>query len=714
MQKAANFGIEHHRNNNNNNNNNDSISSNSNSNSSIGLDKLAPPFGFVENMHPTVIESIKQSLIMDIAQNATNTADSSSSPPNVSVNAHQQTLNQVQLPWIADSTAATPVSSLTNHEHAHKIGQTGHHEGVDMNGNINGNISMPLTQSNLLHQQQQTMQFHQHHNGIGVGPGLNINSPCHINNFGQQQQAQTQQPHQTQQNSQHEIMVANLKMNMNMHGSFSSPQPTFANSSSATPQHQIQQTKIQNHPVQNQILSQHQRQNILNAQPHYQYMPQQLLSMPMHNIYIGQQAVHSIHQQQEQSKSNLSAPAFQHQHQGNKRKTHESNMQILPQAIEEETSNTAISASTSSGTGRGRMVATSISELAVMPVPISYTDSILAQANPPNPKRTKLGSHSSSTQFKPAKDMTPDERRKHGRNSREQQRSQKISLQINDLRQVLSEAKVPFKRNKFSILMSVVDYIKHLQERASFLDHEHLKLINTMQQTSEMTHSGLVQKAEDFPEIGNDAELLYVKGLDYKSIFEQCSFPLGVAALDGRFLTWNSKFEALTGMKKENLQSATLFMLLAAHDTDEVFRALGTLLRNSDTDDGNATSKNLNKGCESSLHFDGDDASRKDNGSSEDIISGGCEEKSDENNGDGASSGDDNGISSGDDSGLTTVTNGYWIGTLSKPFQNVSWLLLFQAMVDKHHFCIVLYCTVLYCTVLYCTVLYCTVLYTDP
>jgi len=289
----------------------------------------------------------------------------------------------------------------------------------------------------------------------------------------------------------------------------------------------------------------------------------------------------------------------------------------------------------------------------------------LAQVQPPRSKRGKGASHSPSA--KPVTDMTPIEQRRHGRNSREQQRSQKISLQINDLRQVLSEAKVPFKRNKFSILMSVVNYIKHLQERASFLDHEHQKLINTMRQTSEMTHSGVIHKIhvddDDLSNdngnniIGNDAELLYVKGLDYKSIFEQCSFPLGVAALDGRFLTWNLKFEALTGMKKENLGSATLFGLLAAHDTDEVFRALGTLLKDCDIDNTAMGRAELNDNNGIELpSSSGDDTLSNGNGN--------CGENS------GGSSGDDNAISSGDDSGLTTISNGYWVGTLSKPFQN--------------------------------------------
>ena len=61
--------------------------------------------------------------------------------------------------------------------------------------------------------------------------------------------------------------------------------------------------------------------------------------------------------------------------------------------------------------------------------------------------------------------MPPAERRRHERNLREQQRSYRISQQIKELREVLTESSVPFKPNKYSILLSVVDYIKQLKKK---------------------------------------------------------------------------------------------------------------------------------------------------------------------------------------------------------------------------------------------------------
>eukprot|EP00957_Ditylum_brightwellii_P153489 11681359-Ditylum_brightwellii.AAC.1 len=88
--------------------------------------------------------------------------------------------------------------------------------------------------------------------------------------------------------------------------------------------------------------------------------------------------------------------------------------------------------------------------------------------------------------------MSAEDKRRYERNLREQQRSYKISQQIKELRTVLAESHIPFKPNKFSILLSVVEYIKQLQQRSIVLDNEHKKLIMTIQQTKEMVERGEV------------------------------------------------------------------------------------------------------------------------------------------------------------------------------------------------------------------------------
>mmetsp|Transcript_11414 Transcript_11414/g.16123 ORF Transcript_11414/g.16123 Transcript_11414/m.16123 type:complete len:345 (+) Transcript_11414:646-1680(+) len=194
--------------------------------------------------------------------------------------------------------------------------------------------------------------------------------------------------------------------------------------------------------------------------------------------------------------------------------------------------------------------------------------------------------------------MTPEARRRLKRNLREQHRSYKISQQIKELRNVLTESSIPFKPNKYSILQSVVEYIKQLQVRAIFLDNEHSKLIQTIRQTTEMVnapsnshdlnssetnwglHNNSSYKTEkDYVDVGNDLDLLFVQGLDYKEIFGQTSAALGVAALDGRFLACNPEFELISGYSAKELTSTSLFNLLSAQDVEEVFKVMGEMLK---------------------------------------------------------------------------------------------------------------------------------------
>lgn len=184
--------------------------------------------------------------------------------------------------------------------------------------------------------------------------------------------------------------------------------------------------------------------------------------------------------------------------------------------------------------------------------------------------------------------MTPAERRRYERNLREQLRSYRISQQIKELRDVLSESNVPFKPNKYSILLSVVDYIKQLQSRAIMLDSEHGKLITTIRQTNEMVSSGKAPAnttSDDFnvsnsSDSGGEGDMLFVKGLDYQSIFDQCPAALGIAALDGRILECNAEFQTLLGFPRDDLLKQSLFNLVQNHQ--DIFQAMAQMLKNAE------------------------------------------------------------------------------------------------------------------------------------
>jgi PAS domain S-box-containing protein len=177
--------------------------------------------------------------------------------------------------------------------------------------------------------------------------------------------------------------------------------------------------------------------------------------------------------------------------------------------------------------------------------------------------------------------MTPAQRRRHERNLREQQRSYRISQQIKGLREVLTESNIPFKPNKFSILVSIVDYTKQLQSRAIMLDSEYQKLAETIRETNELVASGQnmsdPSSDSDFPLSDQGDDLLLVQGLDYSSVFENCPFAIGVAALDGRVISCNATFQSLIGASKREMLQQSLFMFIRNHQ--ELFEAMAGLLK---------------------------------------------------------------------------------------------------------------------------------------
>ena len=158
------------------------------------------------------------------------------------------------------------------------------------------------------------------------------------------------------------------------------------------------------------------------------------------------------------------------------------------------------------------------------------------------------------------------ERRRMDRNLREQQRSHKITEQIATLREVLASANIHFKPDKYSTLVSVVDYIKQLQTRSAMLDGEHQKLIETISKTNEVVNNPYYPNADgdapmssdllsDAPtgSVLEDETAVFVQGLDYKNVFRQCGIALAIASIDGRFMDCNPEFETLTGYSRDEL-----------------------------------------------------------------------------------------------------------------------------------------------------------------
>jgi len=188
--------------------------------------------------------------------------------------------------------------------------------------------------------------------------------------------------------------------------------------------------------------------------------------------------------------------------------------------------------------------------------------------------------------------MTPAERRRYDRNLREQQRSYRISQQIKVLRDTLEESKIPFKPNKFSILVSVVEYIKQLQTRAIMLDAEHQKLIDTIRQTNDMVNSGQFPSSVDSvddcamvdPVVSSDNDvselsLAAAKEMNFQSVFQCCPAGVAVCSLDGRILTCNKSFESSLGVKEDEVLQQSMFIYIRNHQ--DIFEAMADLLKRS-------------------------------------------------------------------------------------------------------------------------------------
>jgi len=227
----------------------------------------------------------------------------------------------------------------------------------------------------------------------------------------------------------------------------------------------------------------------------------------------------------------------------------------------------------------------------VDPSVVSNNNSISSNINNNNADAGTFGVAPVVKQDAELKKMTPAERRRYERNLREQQRSYRISQQIKELRDVLASSNIPFKPNKFSILVSVVEYIKQLQSRAIMLDAEHQRLIDTIRQTNEQVISGQTFGEENEslsaagsgggtdPSGGNQNDLLLVHGINYRSAFEHCPFAMGVATLDGRVLGCNKEFEEALGCPEDDCLEQSLFMYIRNHQ--DIFEAMADLLKRS-------------------------------------------------------------------------------------------------------------------------------------
>mmetsp|Transcript_11876 Transcript_11876/g.13239 ORF Transcript_11876/g.13239 Transcript_11876/m.13239 type:complete len:244 (-) Transcript_11876:135-866(-) len=173
--------------------------------------------------------------------------------------------------------------------------------------------------------------------------------------------------------------------------------------------------------------------------------------------------------------------------------------------------------------------------------------------------------------------------------------------------------------------MSVVEYVKQLQNRSKFLDGEMKKILDTIRQSGDMVNMELTSGSGSGSSssshngnsshhhhhhpysdnslstsvVGNDADLFFVKGLDFKAIFDKASIALGIASLDGTFIRCNAKFERVSGYTKTQLLKLSVFGMLAQTEIEQAYKAVGRFLKEEDTFDTTNTGTGTGTGGQS-------------------------------------------------------------------------------------------------------------------
>jgi len=187
----------------------------------------------------------------------------------------------------------------------------------------------------------------------------------------------------------------------------------------------------------------------------------------------------------------------------------------------------------------------------------------------------------------------------------EKQRTRRINEQIESLRALLDQSGLTdLKRDKFSVLANTARYIELLQrqlaqERASKAAAE-AKLTAADPPVASFSPRGSVPPS---PSVGSegtlnlprppldltDAELRHDasqwdpgRRMDYELLFLDASIAMAVSGVDGHFIDCNRAFERLSGFRRDEIRSLSMFSMTKEEEMQELFNVVGSLLA-SDT-----------------------------------------------------------------------------------------------------------------------------------
>lgn len=193
------------------------------------------------------------------------------------------------------------------------------------------------------------------------------------------------------------------------------------------------------------------------------------------------------------------------------------------------------------------------------------------------------------------KSLGTDSRRQE-RNLREQRRSNQISQQIEQLKEILNQSGysgIGRQANKFTVLHATAEYIRDLQDRNDQLAARRASIAG-------QSFQGLGVKEEGFGSLfdgGGGADYpiessetkgrgkggLFIGDIDYKHVFSKTAIAMAIANTDGILMDCNNCFITASGFSKDDLMRMSLFALIRPDELQQTYSWLALVLNKRDS-----------------------------------------------------------------------------------------------------------------------------------
>lgn len=157
-------------------------------------------------------------------------------------------------------------------------------------------------------------------------------------------------------------------------------------------------------------------------------------------------------------------------------------------------------------------------------------------------------------------------------NSIEKQRTKRINNQIVSLRNLLEVSNIPTKKDKFSVLKNIHDYVIKLRQGLMVAEDRLGKL---SRQTKSIFSGDMDQGgANKHSEKGNNRH----QDIIYESLFTNSFAAMALTGVDGQFINCNDAFSNLSGYSKQEIKTVSMFSLTLPEEMNQLFSVVGNML----------------------------------------------------------------------------------------------------------------------------------------